>query len=275
MTVFETHRLPHWIGRELNERVPAMIVPSKFNTEGLRACGYTRPVFEIPHTVGEAWWRDAPAPEANRPFTFTYSGAWVPRKNPMAVIRAYLDAFPEPRADVLLQIKTANTYGRIDKATALVKGRPDVWIWDEMWTDRQMQWLLANTDCFVSAHYSEGWGLGPFQAKLLEKPVIYTDWSAVKEFCSEANGDIPIPYRMGPVMKHMRKSGMAIYQEKEGNLHWAYPKHEALVEAMRTMVQKPLGFAERAKAVAPMLRERFGWPTVGKQFLEVIKQLPV
>lgn len=273
MTVFEAHRLPHWLGRNLNDRVQAMIVPSSFNTEGLRACGYKRPVYEVPHTVGSGWWEDAPVADPNRPFTFTYSGAWVPRKNPMAVLRAYLDAFPTPNPEgVVLAMKTASTHRQLAKAEKLIKGRPDIWLWNEMWTDRQMQWLFSNTDCFVSAHYSEGWGLGPFQAKLLGKPVIYTDWSAVKEFCSEANGDIPIAYKMGPVMRHMRK--MAIYQEKEGLLHWACPKHEALVEAMRTMVQKPLGFAERAKAAAPMLREKFGWPSVGEQFLEVIKQLP-
>jgi glycosyltransferase involved in cell wall biosynthesis len=190
----------------------------------------------------------------------------------MAVLRAYLAAFPIRQEGVALALKTSCSPPRLAKVEKLIKGREDIWLWNELWTDRQMQWLFANTDCFVSAHHSEGWGLGPFQAKLLGKPVIYTDWSAVREFCSEAHGDIPIGYKMSPVMRHMRQ--MAIYQEKEGRLHWACPKHDALVDAMRTMAQQPAVYAEKAKNAAPILREKFGWPVVGRRLLEVIQQLP-
>ena len=66
---------------------------------------------------------------------------------------------------------------------------------------------------------------------------------------------------------------MPMYAEPEGVLHWANPRHEALVEAMRDVQH---GFGERtilAKMAAEGLRNRFCWETVGANLRDTISKL--
>ena len=272
LTTLETDRLPRWLGAKLNTNTSALIVPSPFNVEGLREAGYANPIHVLPHTIGPWWWETAPAPGADRPFTFTFVGTWTPRKNGIAVVRAYLAAFPEVTPHVALALKISGTLAELDRLRDEIGGRTDIWLWDVEWTERQIQWLHANTDCYVSAHHGEGWGMGPFQAKLLGKPVIYTDWSAVREFCSPGAGDIPIPYTLGPVPGYMHF--MAQYAETDATtLQWADPSHDALVDAMREMAAHPAPYAAKAHAAAAELRQRYCWDTVGATFLKVLAEL--
>ena len=272
MTVFETDRLPYWMTQELEEVTEALIVPAKFNEAGLRMGGYTKPIHVVPHTVGDWWWKTSVPEERDRPFTFMYSGTWTVRKNVPGLLRAYRDAFPKPSPDIQLLLKTSYTLGASDMYFEEFGSREDIRFWEDTWQEKQMLWLFANTDCFVSAHHSEGWGLGPFQAKLMGKPVIYTNWSAVTEFCSKTNGDIPVDYTMTCANKAF--TGLPIYDEPNGNLLWATPTHEALVEAFREMAKNADEYRRRAQAAAASLRDRYSWATVGQELLSVIRALP-
>lgn len=275
MTVFETDRLPYAVAHALNETNQALIVPAEFNRQGLIVAGYKHPVHVVPHTVSQTWWTTAPARSTHSAFTFGYVGTWNSRKNPLAILRAYMDAFPQPRPDVQLWIKTTahpRLAGEFHMTGA--SQRPDIFCSDALWSESKMQQMYANIDCFVTAHHSEGWGLGPFQAKLLGKPVIYTDWSAVLEFCSPAAGDIPVAHEM--VVAHHNADGVRLlyFDEQKGQLMWANPLHDSLVEAMRTMVAAPTSYQQKAQLAKEHLQQRFSWETVGAQLKQVIDELP-
>ena len=47
--------------------------------------------------------------------------------------------------------------------------------------------FLGQSDCFVSLHRSEGFGLAIAEAMLLGKPVITTNWSGNTDFCDSEN----------------------------------------------------------------------------------------
>jgi glycosyltransferase involved in cell wall biosynthesis len=64
----------------------------------------------------------------------------------------------------------------------------------------------------LSLHRSEGLGLLVAEAMILEKPVIATDYSATREFLSEATG-YPVGYELVPV-------GEGDYAFSEGQI-WA------------------------------------------------------
>ena len=55
--------------------------------------------------------------------------------------------------------------------------------------------LIRLSDCYVSLHRSEGFGLGMAEAMAFGKPVIGTDYSGNTEFLSERTG-FPVACRM-------------------------------------------------------------------------------
>ena len=267
-TVFETDRIPYWNAKGLDETTDAMLVASQFNAEGLRAAGYTKPIHVVPHTVGPWWWERKHEKADPNTFLFTYIGTWHMRKNPMDVVMAYCAAFPTPVDGRALALKLSGTQGLEGRLNELTKGREDIWIWNESWSETRIQWLHNQTDVFVTAHRGEGWGMGPFQAKLLGRRVIYTNWSAVTEFCTPEDGDLPIDYTLEATPRGL--DNLPYFDDPEGDLLWAKPNFDSLVEAMRT------AYAERrppSEEVALKMQAKYGWQTVGKQLSEVVKSL--
>lgn len=107
----------------------------------------------------------------------------VARKNPLAVIAAFRQAF-SPAEDVTLVLKSINSHfdsaghAQIRQAVA---GLKVVWLEAHL-SHEQMAALFATADCYVSLHRSEGLGLGMAQAMALGKPVIATGYSGNLDF---------------------------------------------------------------------------------------------
>jgi glycosyltransferase involved in cell wall biosynthesis len=270
LTVFETTRLPKRNIDHLHQWTDGVITASEFNRQGLADSGYAKPIHLVPHTEGRWWWEKAPARTITDRFVFTYVGTMNQRKNPLGALAAYKAAFPEERADTAFALKTfATNEDQIKALEDATEGRNDIWIWNDLWRESKIQWLHANTDVFVSAHYGEGWGVGPFKAKLLGKRVIYTDFSAVQEFLSPEH-DFPVEYDLIDIPRWSGES-YCLTEPDESPLQWAKPRFDALVEAFRTArkVESPT-----PEAHVRALRERFEWGSVGRQFIEVIDKYP-
>src|SRR5204863_1519248 len=90
--------------------------------------------------------------------------------------------------------------------------------------------LLLATDCFVSLHRSEGFGLGPAHCMALGKPVIATAWSGNLTFMSEENSWL-VPFTMTTV-------GPDALPYPAG-APWADPDLDAATAAMRQVVEDP------------------------------------
>ena len=121
-------------------------------------------------------------------FTFDFL-SYYERKNPEAVVRAFVSAFGD-REDVLLLIKTVNGNAKPeynDKLNRLTECLSNVEFRDEFLSYEEQVGLIALSDCYISLHRSEGLGLGMAEAMYLGKPVIATNYSGNLEFMNERN----------------------------------------------------------------------------------------
>lgn len=125
------------------------------------------------------------------------------RKNPLAAIRAFAEAFPRER-DARLVFKTMGagshpSYAAEVRAEAERRGVADRFLMiTEYLPHAELYGLAAACDVYVSLHRGEGFGLGMAEAMLLGRPVVATDWSANTEYC-RPGASFPVPYRLVPV----------------------------------------------------------------------------
>ena len=132
-------------------------------------------------------------------FTFDFL-SFYERKNPEAVVRAFVSAFGD-REDVLLLIKTVNGNAKPEykvKLSRITEGLFNVEFRDEFLSYEEHVGLIALSDCYVSLHRSEGLGLGMAEAMYLGKPVIATNYSGNLEFMNERNACL-VKFDMVPV----------------------------------------------------------------------------
>jgi len=291
LTTLETDEIPRWLGESLSKRFGTMIVPSEHNRQAMRAGGFTGEVQVIGHPMFPEWW-NLPVwgtsaemwRTENRPFTFYFVGTWNARKNPEAVLRAYLRAFPgeKPRSDVALALKLSAPRSFDPLLQQIVREETgseerisgddnDVWAWTESWPEERVRWLHEIGDCFVSAHHGEGWGLGLFQAASLGRRVIYTDWSAPTEFLSYGAGHLPVSYDLVDVGL-LGGNHDLFYPSAGQTLRWARPRDFALVDAMQRAYEERHDQSRQSArdAHALWMRDQFSLERIGQRLVEVL-----
>ena len=204
-----------------------------FAREGLR------PVKQVPMAVV------APPPQAHAPratlglpedatvFLFMFDfRSYASRKNPEAVVQAFLTAFPDPDENVRLLMKTQNGAAAAipwRRLNALCRD-PRIDIRDVSLSRSDVLDLMATADAFVSLHRSEGFGRGPAEAMLMGKPVILTGYSGTADFATPDCAYV-IGYRLVPV-------GAGDYPGAEGQT-WAEANVPQAALAMRRIHEDP------------------------------------
>lgn len=179
--------------------------PSSFCADAVR--GFTgKPVHVVPHPV------DAPRPSALRRADFglpedafvalsmLHFGSGFARKNPLAAVRAFRQAFGD-RRDALLIVKvTADTpLPWAEQALReAVADAPNIRLMQSVLSRPDLGALLAASDAVLSLHRSEGFGLVLAEAMRLGKPVVATGWSGNMEFMS-ADSAALVGHRLVPV----------------------------------------------------------------------------
>lgn len=122
-------------------------------------------------------------------FTFDFGSSFV-RKNPLATIKAFQQAFGEFNQDVLLVIKFSNAHHyptQREQLLNLVKGWSSIQIIEGHLPKEKIHAFLYNCDCYVSLHRAEGFGLGMAEAMFYSKPVIATAYSSNMDFMNVRN----------------------------------------------------------------------------------------
>jgi glycosyltransferase involved in cell wall biosynthesis len=121
-------------------------------------------------------------------FSFDFLSV-LERKNPLGLIQAFLTAFPDEEGASLV-IKTINGDKRIlemEKLRRASRGRSDIILLDGYLSSIENNTLTALSDCYVSLHRSEGFGLTIAEAMALARPVIATGYSGNLEFMTAEN----------------------------------------------------------------------------------------
>jgi hypothetical protein len=179
-------------------------------------------------------------------------GSTSARKNPLAAVRAFRQAF-EPGAAVRLCIKLRDPEADPVmvaelRALAAAEGPPVEILTGDFPPERMEEWW-REIDVFVSLHRSEGFGLLPAEAMLRGIPVIATDWSATAEFISPQTG-WPVPATLVPVVDPTGRYELPGAQ-------WAEPDIAAATEAMREAARNPEEISRRGAKSAETARQIF------------------
>ena len=141
----------------------------------------------------------------------------IARKNPYAVIDAFLTAFPERNEQVTLLIKTSNGHlhtAALMRLIATAAADARILVRDDMLDRHDLQSLHRCIDVYVSLHRCEGFGLGMAEAMRMAKPVVATSYSGNMEYMTTANSCL-VNYRLVEV-----KAGEYPYADGQ---HWADP----------------------------------------------------
>jgi glycosyltransferase involved in cell wall biosynthesis len=118
-------------------------------------------------------------------FVFDFR-SFAERKNPEAVVRAFLQAFPFGDEQVFLMIKTMGADqdpSSFDRLAALSDDQR-ILLRDISLDRDELLGLVRACDAYVSLHRSEGLGRGPAEAMLLGRPTILTAYSGTNDFAT-------------------------------------------------------------------------------------------
>lgn len=180
-------------------------VPSRFTAEAVSAAAPSLPVSIVPHPL------PAPAParmdraafglpaDAFVVVCFFHMGSSFTRKNPLAAVRAFRQAFGDDPTRVLV-VKVSDPNLAPDARKQLetaVAGAGNIRVLTETLPQDAVQALLAASDAVLSLHRAEGFGLVPAEAMQLGKAVVATGWSGNMDFMT-ADNSVPVGYRLIP-----------------------------------------------------------------------------
>jgi glycosyltransferase involved in cell wall biosynthesis len=142
------------------------------------------------------------------------------RKNPAAIVEAFIQAFGKSNPDILLVIKFSNSHHyprQRDEFKALAAQCQSVHLIDGHLMKKEVNALIYNCDCYVSLHRAEGFGLTMAEAMYFGKPAIATAYSSNTEFMNVGNSFL-VKYDLVPITED-------IGPYKTGNI-WAEPDIE-------------------------------------------------
>ena len=197
-------------------------------------------------------------------FNFDY-GSLIGRKNPMAVIKAFKQAFGE-NENVALVLKSID--GKLDpegvEGVSKLIGGANVVRLDEHLRAAEMEALFASIDCYVSLHRSEGFGLGMAQAMALGKPVIATGYSGNLEFMNSSNS-LLVRYRTTEL-------DQTIGRYERGS-YWAEPDLEHAAELMRWVYTHREEAAQIGMRAARDIREKLSPEKTKEEILARLREL--
>jgi glycosyltransferase involved in cell wall biosynthesis len=211
------------------------------------------------HTVTR---RELDLPENTTVFLFMFDFAsYAQRKNPIAVVRAFLQAFPGGDEPACLVIKTQNAGLRPELWAELYQltDDPRVMLRDARLSRDELTGLIAASDAFVSLHRSEGFGRGPAEAMLLGIPVIVTGYSGTLDF-TDGSCACVVGYTLVPVMP-------GEYPGVEGQ-RWAEADVAQAARYMRWIQEEPeaaraMGLRGQQRATAMLAPAKIGADMLG------------
>lgn len=178
----------------------------------------------------------------------------IERKNPLDLIDAFRRAIDDDRARLVL--KTLNAQVVPESASRLAEAIGDdarISVVDGYLDDEAHARLMAQADCFVSLHRSEGLGLHLAEAMWLGVPVIATNYSGNVDFMDPTNSAL-VDYRLTQIA-----SGTRSYPP---GARWAQPDLDDAAAWITRIVDDPalrrrLGAAgRRAMRSQPTAAER-------------------
>ncbi len=282
-TIWETSK-PHldW-PKYINDNVDKVLVGSEWNKEVFGSNGITVPIGVVPHAFDMSE-LDNVTPYniegiSENTFVFYSIFQWIERKNPMAYMRNYWHAF-QNNEDVALVLKTyrmnydekekesiKTTISRMKKLMPL-DTYPKIYFVSNMLSHEEMLGLHAGGDCYLSLDRGEGFGLSPFLAGALGKPIIVTGWGGTTSFANKQNSYL-IDYSLTPVW------GMPQSPWYRGDQLWAEPRDDHAIRLMRWVYDNRDEAKKRGKVLQHDIETKFSWEVIGETIIREIGAMNV
>ncbi|MCF6306150.1 MAG: hypothetical protein L3J33_12365 [Rhodobacteraceae bacterium] len=189
----------------------------------------------------------------------------VARKNPLAAITAFQQAFPDKK-DVRFILKTTpapqqhwgDPEGQMQMIKRMAKWDPRIVIDQRMLPFNDLLGLIRGADCIVSPHRSEGFGYFPAYALKYAKPLIVTDYSGSQDFCT-AETAFPVPCQMVKAKKS------AIISPING-VYWAEINQTALINTLRRVYENMPAAHLRAQNGQALMQDYYSTDALAKRY---------
>lgn len=177
-TMFESSKAPReWI-EVLNKFFDAIIVPDPYQVMVFQSSGANIPVFSLPLGLYLEEYLKLPLKkEKRRPFTFASFSSLDPRKNHMALIRAFSKAFGNT-AEVQLRLHFRYEGRGMRESLQQEIGRLglfNVTITSGPLPQKDYIQAFQSIDCYMNLSKGEGFSIQPREAMALGIPVIVSD----------------------------------------------------------------------------------------------------
>ncbi|MBN2323425.1 MAG: glycosyltransferase family 4 protein [Spirochaetes bacterium] len=189
-------------------------------------------------------------------FIFDFNSTTT-RKNPQATVRAFKSAFGGEEG-VMLCLKTSGgqQFGReLKELYSEIDGARNIMIINEYLDREKLNSLINISDCYVSLHRAEGFGMTIAEAMLLDKPVIVTSYSGNMDFTNNENS-LLVDYKLTELE---RDSG----PYRKGAV-LAEPDIEHASQFMRWVFEHRDEAGELGIRGAELIRDRYSVQTVGR-----------
>ncbi|MDP2408683.1 MAG: glycosyltransferase family 4 protein [Pseudolabrys sp.] len=196
------------------------------------------------------------SPDALVVLNVFHLGSAFSRKNPLAAVAAFRQAFGDDPSRVLAikLIDNGSAQNAQRELDAAIAGAANIRLIEGMLPEADMAGLMQAADIVISLHRSEGFGLVPAQAMALGKPVIATGWSGNLDFMNKNNSAL-VRYSLIPV----RDADGAF---DEADQRWADADVDHAAEWLRRLagdeaLRQRLGDAATADVHALLSPEKF------------------
>lgn len=255
---------------------------SEFNKQAIIKAGVTKPIHIIPEAIVSEI-----EPEDFEPFitdvddTFKFYSIfeWTERKNPKALLEAYLTEF-QGDEDVSLTLKTyvdnftPDKKREVEEAVLHIKNTlnlekyPRVSLCLELLNREQMYRFHRTFDCFVSAHRGEGWGIPQMEAMLMGKPIISTACGGIHEYLETGVDSFLVDFTMVQVQANSRNQQW--YRQDQ---QWADASVATLRQLMRAAYENQDKMKEMGEKARQTVQEKFDINVVGKRMVQRLAEI--
>lgn len=230
------------------------------------------PVVHMPYAVepGEAeggYGRDYFGIPASA-FTFLYAfdvASVLERKNPTALVRAFINAFGDsPGALLILKFSNEDADRPGVESLRAIAARSNIRVLSCAYSDAEMASLRRHANCFVSPHRAEGFGLNIAEAMWLAKPVIATGYSGNMDFTSHGNSFV-IDYELVNIRRDLGP-----YQK---GMSWADPSLAHLSALLRHVFTHREDARRKGEEAAQFIRRQYSPLNVGRLLEDRFRQI--
>ena len=257
-------------------------VPSEHNKRAYAKVGIDpRKIFVIQHGIDPDRFNPNVSPlQYNRgEFNFGSIFDWTERKNPVALIRAYYNAFCKGE-DVTLTIRTFWRFP-IEKTKEYINGQiqkikdgygdrkdfPKILLWLDTMDESILPSFYKSFNCFTLPTRGEGFGLPFIEAMACGVPVIGPAWGGNTDFMNKENSTL-VGGKVVPIENHQFLS----MQPQYAGQCWFDINEEELSQAMRWVYDNRDEANKIAASAADDICKNWTWDiTTGKIYKRLLE----